>query len=94
MDTELKIMLNQFGILDEEIDELVNICPGLEFVDYSKARECVIAVIKAGFPQEDISSIIYVNPSFMMYEPVDLKIKLEEIGDKIEQKLKGNPFIL
>ncbi len=94
MDAELKGMFNQFGIIDDEINELVNICPGLEFVDYIKARKCVIALIKAGYPESDISSMIYVNPGFMMYEPKDLEIKLSQIDGDVEYKLKENPFLI
>ena len=94
MDKEIKEMLNHFGILDEEIDVLLQICPGLEIVDYAKARKCVIAVIKAGYPQADISSLIYINPSFMMSEPKELEDKLKEIGGDIGEKLKEDPFLI
>lgn len=94
MDKKLVAMLNEFGILEDEIDALIKMCPGLEIVDYEKACKCVIALIKAGYPQVDISSLIYVNPSFMMYEPKDLEEKLKQIGGDIESKLKEDPFLI
>lgn len=91
---EIVEMFNEFGIMDYEVDDLVQLCPGLQIVDASKARQCIISVIKAGYPEYDISSLIYENPSFMMYEPNVLVSKLKSIGGDIERKLKDNPFII
>lgn len=91
---EIIELLNRFGIEDYEVEELVNICPGLEIVDVDKAKSCIIAVIKSGYPLEDISSLIYANPSFMMYEPNVLVSKLKSLGGDIERKLKDNPYII
>ena len=94
MDKELKEMFNHFDITEDEIDWVVQICPGLNIVDYSKARQCVINLIKAGYPKDDIGEYICINPSFMMYDPERLKVILTQIGGDISAKLKNDPFII
>ena len=94
MDKELKVLLNKLTIADEEIAGLVELCPGLDIVDWNNAGACIKIVVDAGYPIEDISSLIYVNPGFMMYDPNDLISILEEFDGDIEEILKDNPFLI
>jgi hypothetical protein len=94
MDKKLITIFNEFGIMGDEIENLIQLCPGLQIVDASKVYKCINILINAGFPKDDVSSLIYINPSFMMYQPVDLDEKLKSIGGDIEEKLKNDPFII
>lgn len=94
MDKELKDLLNKLTIDDEDIEQLIAICPGLEVVDWDKAGACIKIVVESGYPMSDISSLIYINPSFMLYEPRDLKIKIDALDGDIEELLKIDPFLI
>lgn len=94
MDKELREMFKRFDITDDEIDWLVQICPGLNIVDYTRARQCVINLIKVGYPKADMGEYICINPSFMMHDPERLSVILNQIGGDVYTKLKNNPFII
>jgi len=94
MDIRLKAVFNKIGIENSDIDNLIEICPGLQFVDYKNATMCVKLVISSGYPEVDITSLIYQNPAFMLWEPKALSMKLATINGDIESALKANPFLI
>ena len=61
MEEELIKFLNSLSIDDEEIEDLIKLCPGLEFIDTERAITNVKLVVKAGYPLLDISSLIYIQ---------------------------------
>lgn len=94
MDVKLKEYLKQFDIAEEGIEDLLNSCPALEYVDAQKAIECAETIIDAGYPKEDLNALIYINPRFFLYELKDLRKKVYSLGDDVETILKENPFLL
>lgn len=94
MEKELIEFLNSLSIEDDEIEELVELCPGLEFIDTERAKINVKLIVNAGYPLADISSIIYINPGILINDPTELSKSLIEIGDDLENKLNKNPYLI
>ena len=94
MDIRLKKFLNELTIKDEEINQLVEMFPGLEYADYQNAVKCVKAVVEFGIAISDVSFLIYINPLFMLNDPEDIKETLSAISGDVEETLKSNPYII
>ena len=94
MDLRLKKFLNQLTIRDEEITQLIEMFPSLEYADYNNAVQCVKTVIDFGVSIFDISFLIYANPMFMLNDPKDIKNTLSDISGDVEETLKSNPYII
>ena len=94
MEKDLIKFLNELSIENEEIEGLIELCPGLEFIDTERAKTNVKLVVNAGYPLSDISSIIYINPGFLTNDPTELTKTLISIGDDLENKLNNNPFLI
>ena len=94
MDKNLHLFLNSLDLDDENINVLVDICPGLDTVDEERALVCAKVLIDAGFPECDLDSLICVNPGVLLYDPKDLKEKLSAIQGNIEDALKTNPNLI
>ena len=94
MNKEIYELLKKCDLLDEEIKNCFEICPGLDIVDYSKARNCVIALIERGYPSDDVGLLLAVNPAILLYNPKTLATKLADINGNIEEVLKNDPFII
>lgn len=94
MDTSLKNFLNKLTIENDEINDLINICPGLDIIDVNRAKNNVKSVVDAGFPLIDISSIIYVNPGFLCNNPENTRERILSIDGDIEETLKNDPYLL
>ncbi len=94
MDKNLHLFLNSLDLDDENINILVDICPGLDLVDEERALVCAKVLVDAGYPEYDLDSLICVNPGILLYNPKDLKEKLDTLSGNIEEILKTNPNII
>lgn len=94
MDKKIVVLLSQYEMLEEEIEQCFNLCPGLEIVDVHKAQACINLLIERGYPKEDIGLLLAVNPAILMYEPDSLATKLVSIHGDIEEILKTDPFVI
>lgn len=94
MDNNLYTYLKSLDLQDEDIEVLLCQCPNLDFIDGNNALLCADVLIQAGYPKEDIDSLICINPRILTYNPEELKIKLSSLSGDIEQILKYNPFII
>ncbi|MBO4569876.1 MAG: hypothetical protein J5689_01505 [Clostridia bacterium] len=93
MNKKITGLLKKLGLLDEEVERCFTICPGLEFLDIVKAKDCLIALVKMGYPKEDLGLLIAANPSVLLFNPTDLEVKLKSLGD-VSETLKADPFII
>ena len=94
MDKELIKFLNKLTIQKEDIQGLVDICPGLDIIDAQRAKNNVKLLVDAGFPLADVSSIIYVNPGFLCNDPERTRQILLSVDGDIEEILKYDPYLL
>ena len=93
MDNRLYNFLIGIGFANYEIFSLTELCPGLDIVDTDKAFECVLILVDAGYPKEDLKYLLALNPSIMLYNPADLKEIVEKFED-IEETLKNDPYVI
>lgn len=94
MDKKLVEFLKGIDFTKDEIDLLVNICPELEIIDGDRAIESANVLVACGYPQDDIETLIRVNPNVLIYDPKDLQQKLINLGGDIEEIIKKDPFII
>ncbi len=94
MERKLVSFLKKLSIEKDEIDNLVQLCPGLDLISDTRAKANVKIVVDAGFPIFDVSNIIYSNPSFLLHDPQDLQKIIDLIDGDIETELKNNPFLI
>ena len=93
MDKRLFDYFKSIGFEDAEIASLQERCPGLDIVDTDKAFECIRILVKAGYPKEDLSYLLALNPSIMLYDPADLEDIVKNFDD-IEETLKNDPYAI
>ena len=93
MNKEIVKLLKELGLLNEEIERCFNVCPGLEVLDLKRAKQCLMVLVKMGYPRVDLGLLIAANPVIMLFNPTDLESKLKKIGD-VEEMLKSDPFII
>ena len=94
MDKNLHIFLKSLDLEDEDINVLVETCPGLDLVDEERALLCAKTIVDAGYPECDLDSLICMNPGVLLYNPKDLKKKLSNFHGDIEDILKSNPNVI
>ena len=89
-----KDFFSYLGLSSIEIDELEKKCPGLRLADTKNIVNCVFTVIKNGYPFDDITSLILINPYFLLDTPEGLDKKITALGDNFIEKIKLNPKLL
>lgn len=94
MEQKLHDLLIKIGLLNEDIEFLRTLCPGIDYVSYERASKNLASVINAGYPQTDIDSLIAVNPNFLLNDPEVTRQKLANLDDKVEELLKDNPELI
>ena len=94
MDKKVENFLINMDFTKEDIRELLSVAPGLGNISYEWFADCIEAVTDAGYPQADIDSLIFSNPTFLTQSPEFLKCELSSIGGDIEEKLKQNPYLI
>jgi len=94
LDEKLKYYFITLGFEKEDIENLISICPALVDIDYDFAMNNIMAVVKKGFPVEDIDAIIAANPAFLTADNQTLVADLAAISGDIEQALKDDPFLI
>ena len=93
MNKEIVKLLKELGLLNEEIERCFNVCPGLEVLDLKRAKQCLMVLVKMGYPEDDLGLLVAVNPTILFYNPTDLESKLKKLGD-VSEALKSDPFII
>ena len=94
LDDKLKYYLNSLGFENEDIENLLNICPALADIDFDFAFKNIYSVVQKGYPIEEIDSIIAVNPAFLTADNKTLEKDLKAISGNIEEALKNDPFLI
>ena len=92
MDNIIKY-LQSLGLVPVEIINTILTEQGLKVIDEKQAMQNVELVIKLGYPREDISTLISINPSFLVRTKKTILDALEGIDD-VEEALKENPFLI
>lgn len=95
-----KLLYNFFKELkfdDGEIETLVEQSPVLEELSVDEASENLNILISFGYPVDDLTYIIAMNPGFLCRNSEELKNDLKKLAseyDDIEQVLKNDPFLI
>lgn len=87
-------ILYPLGLSDEEIDELVEFCPKLDFADTKRISTNISLLVTRGYPECDLKELFLINPQILVYDNKKLLQKLINLGDDIEDKIKSNPKII
>ena len=89
MDEEIVEFLKNLNLLDEEIEQCFNICPGLNIIEKKSAELCVKALVDNGYPKEDVIPSFYVDTRFEQEIIVNWRINGADIPEAgINGKLK------
>lgn len=94
MDSNLVKYLSDLGFAELDIKLLTKMEPMLNKITYTYALANIALVVNKGYPQDDIDSLIYANPSFLVSLPETLAINLNNISGDIEEQLKNDPFLI
>lgn len=94
LDGKLKYYLTSLGFENEDIENLLELCPALVDIDFEFAFENIQSVAKYGYPIEDIDAIIAANPAFLTADNKTLEKDLKAISGDVEEALKKDPFLI
>jgi len=94
MEINLINLLKSLDLNDDDINDLLITCPGLEIADANRVQKNLSLVVSFGYPQLDLSTLILTNPTFLVSNPQSLEKKLMLIEGNVENKLKNNPFLI
>lgn len=97
MQKELKNFLLRLDLTNGEIESIEMIAPMFEVVTFEEFIENMMLFIQYGYPEEDISSLLLVNPNIFILSTESLKRELEKIKKKygdVEEVFKKDPFII
>ncbi|MCQ2382090.1 MAG: hypothetical protein MJ054_02180 [Clostridia bacterium] len=82
------------GFTDDEIEFLCIGYPELETLSAKQAFTNISILVQAGYPEDDIQTLIAMNPGFLLNEPAELAQKILTLGDDIEESLKNDPSLI
>ena len=85
--------LRKLKLSISEVDSVCENFPDVLEMNLSEIEEKIELVISLGYPREDISSLVAVNPTFLSSSVNDLRETLMALDD-VEEALKENPFII
>ena len=94
MKKELFCYLKSLGFENMDLDLLELKCPELKKVSSDSAFDCINLLTIHGYPEDDLSFLLAINPKILLYKPKTLMNIINDIGDDFEEKLKENPFLL
>lgn len=97
MEKLFKDFLIELKFDEGEIKDLVSLCPMLEDLELSDALVNLNLVVEYGYPADEISYLISVNPSFLCRNSQDLRDDLISLANSItdiEEALKNDPFLI
>ena len=97
MDEELVNYLMSLGLNKNEVKSLVNTTPLFEDLILEEFVENENLLIKYGYPEEDISALVLVNPNLFVMDSEILEDELKKLKKKtgdIEDALKNGPYII
>ena len=97
MNKDIKNMLQEMKFNQAEIDNLVSICPMLSELDFELATNNLSAVVSFGYPADDLTYLVSVNPDFLCRNTSDLLIDLNYIATyfpDVETALKNDPNLI
>lgn len=97
MQQQLKDLLLQLGVTEEEMQTIVNLAPMFEDISLQEFVDSTCVLVEYGYPQEDIPALLLVNPNIFVLTKETLQAELKNIqqayGD-VEEALKQNPFLI
>lgn len=97
MQKDLKNYLLKLDLLEDEIKSIEEISPMLKVTTLKEFVDVVKLLGEYGYPEEDISSLLIVNPNIFVLSVVSLRGELDKINEKykdVEKALKENPFLI
>ena len=96
MNKNIYEFLKELKFDDGEIETLISAAPVLEELSFEQALANMTAVVSAGYPADDISYIISLNPAFLCRNTTELQQNLTKIAENgdIEQQLKTDPYLI
>lgn len=94
MDQTLYDYFVKLGFADDDIKFLCAGHPELAIISAERALTNIALVVRHGYPEDDLDSLLAMNPSFLLDNPTDLAQKLTQLGDDVEAALKADPYLL
>lgn len=91
MDQALYDYFLQLGFADDDIQFLCAMHPELTLISADRALANIALVVRYGYPEADLDSLLALNPSFLLDTPAALTQKLSQLGDDVEAALKADP---
>jgi len=85
--------LLNLGVTEDDIENILK-SNNFELVEFKQIRECINLLIVYGYPKEDVSTLLSVNPYIMFYNPTNLEKLLIGLSPNLEEKLKENPYLI
>ena len=83
----------KLGFSPDELGEVVDLQPEIENMEIETLISNVELVISYGYPRCDISTLIELNPTFLLLGGSTLKERLDTLTD-VEFELKQNPYLI
>lgn len=97
MNKNLHSLLIDMKFSQPEIETLVSTCPMLDEVDFELVEANLSAVTNFGYPADDLTFLVAVNPNFLCRTTGDLVTDLEYISEffpDVETALKNDPNLI
>lgn len=97
MQNKLKNFLLKLDLTENEISSIEEIAPMFEVVTLKEFVDDMMLLIEYGYPEEDITSLLLVNPNIFVLSAERLREKLDKIKEKnrdVEEALKKDPFLI
>ena len=91
-------VLEDFGLSKFDYEQIKSIFSSIDVLDEERMRSNISLLITYGYPYDDLSIILIINPSVLSYSPERLEKKLQILTEgkkfNLENILKCDPFIL
>jgi len=97
MEKQLIDLLKKYNFNMNEILDLTNKDPVLEYTSYDDAKNNLMLIVSFGYPEDDLGFLISMNTQILSRNFNDLEKDLKELALKnndIEEILKNNPFLI
>lgn len=97
MDKRIYEFFKELKFNDAEIENLLSIAPVLDEMEFDDVLCNMTVVVEYGYPADDISYLISLNPGFLCRNTSDLISDLIDISknyDDVETALKNDPYLI
>ncbi|MEG1751666.1 MAG: hypothetical protein RR140_00555 [Clostridia bacterium] len=95
--SSVEFIKNTFGIDNETIMNMINICEGILIIDKDRILQNAKTLIEFGYPKNELGMLFSVNPAVLCYDYKELTAKLKQViknNNNLEELLKNNPFLI